>query len=203
MRLGLFAIALVAAGIGAVAALWLLPGGPERLFAPSQSPRMEGKALIGGPFKLVDHTGKMVTEKDFAGRKMLVFFGFTHCPDICPSGLQVMSAALDQLGDKAGAVVPIFVTVDPERDTPEVMAKYVTSFHPRLVGLTGSQDAIKAAAKAYRVYYKKAGTDGDGANYNVDHTSIIYLMDERGQFVTHFTHPNSADKFAEQLARHL
>ena len=151
MRLVLFAIALVAAGIGAVAAFWLLPGGPERLFAPAQSLRTKGKALIGGPFKLVDHTGKTVTEKDFAGRKMLVFFGFTHCPDICPSGLQVMSAALDQLGDKAGAVVPIFVTVDPERDTPEVMAKYVTSFHPRLVGLTGSQDAIKTTAKAYRV----------------------------------------------------
>jgi len=112
-----------------------------------------GKALIGGPFALVDQHGKKVTDRDFRGRYMLIFFGFTHCPDICPAELQVISASLDELGPKAEEVVPIFVTLDPERDTPEVMADYVKNFGSRFVGLTGSAEAIAEAAKAYRVAF--------------------------------------------------
>ncbi len=114
-----------------------------------------GKALVGGPFTLVDASGKTVTDQDFRGRYMLIFFGFTHCPDICPAELQVMAGAMDQLGDKAKKVVPIFITLDPERDTPEAVGAYVKNFGPNIVGLTGSMDAVAAAAKAYRVSFSK------------------------------------------------
>jgi protein SCO1/2 len=114
-----------------------------------------GKALIGGPFTLVDQNGKTVTDQDFRGRYMLVFFGFTHCPDVCPAALQVMSASLDELGPKADEIVPIFITLDPERDTQEVMGAFVENFGSRFVGLTGSPEAIAAAADAYRVPYAK------------------------------------------------
>ena len=119
---------------------------------PSQGPAVQtsGKALIGGPFTLVDQTGKTVTDQDFRGRYMLVFFGFTHCPDICPAELQVMSAALDELGPKADEVVPVFITLDPERDTQAAMGAYVKNFGSRFVGLTGSPEQIAAAAKAYQ-----------------------------------------------------
>ena len=127
--------------VGGAAVLVLNQGG--------QGPAVQtsGKALIGGPFTLVDQTGKTVTDQDFRGRYMLVFFGFTHCPDICPAELQVMSAALDALGPKADSVVPIFITLDPERDTQAAMAAYVKNFGPRFVGLTGSSEQIAAAAK--------------------------------------------------------
>ena len=117
----------------------------------AQGPAVQtsGKALIGGPFTLVDQTGKTVTDQDFRGRYMLVFFGFTHCPDICPAELQVMSAALDELGPKADEVVPVFITLDPERDTQAAMGAYVKNFGSRFVGLTGSPEQIAAAAKAY------------------------------------------------------
>lgn len=201
MRGTLLTIALLSAILGGLAALWFVPGASERLLG--QPPASTGQALIGGPFQLTDHTGKSVTEKDFVGKKMLVFFGFTHCPDVCPSALQVISAALDQLGDKAKDVTPVFITVDPERDTPEKMAAYVKSFHPRLIGLTGTLQQSKAAAKVYRVYLKKAETKPGETSYNVDHTSIIYLMDEMGAFLKHFNHPTSATKFASDLAPFL
>src|SRR6185312_12588134 len=120
---------------------------------PSADVTTTGKALIGGPFTLVGKDGKPVTDQDFRGKYMLVFFGFTHCPDICPAELQMVAEALDRLGDKANEVIPIFISVDPERDTPEVLAAYVKSFGPKFVGLTGSPDQIAAATKAYRVSY--------------------------------------------------
>src|SRR3990170_2462811 len=124
-----------------------------------------GKALIGGPFTLVDPTRKTVTDQDFRGRYMLIFFGFTHCPDICPAELQVMAGALDQLGDKASKVVPIFITLDPERDTPEVVGAYVKNFGPNIVGLTGSMEAISAAAQAYRVSFSKFQDQNSETDY--------------------------------------
>ncbi len=162
-----------------------------------------GKALVGGPFTLTDHTGKRVTEKDFLGRNMLVFFGFTYCPDICPSGLAVLTAALGQLGSAADSVTPVFVTIDPERDTPEKMAEYIKSFHPRLVGLTGSKEDIAAVVKAYRVYAKKVPDDRDSKSYTMDHSSIAYLMGTDGQFRAFFPDLTKPDPLAAEIRKAL
>lgn len=202
MRLRL--LALIAAGFigGALLGLVLVPGALDRFQAPTQAMSI-GKAAVGGPFTLTDHTGRQVTDKDFRGQYMLVYFGFTFCPDVCPSGLQVMAAALDELGAKAEKITPIFISVDPERDTPEQLAMYVSSFHPRLVGLTGTPEQIQDVAKAYRVYYKKVKDESSTAEYTIDHTSIIYLMDPNGEFVAHFTHATPASVMAEKLEKLL
>jgi protein SCO1 len=133
---------------------------------------------------------------------MLVYFGFTYCPDICPAGLQVISAALDNIGAQSDKVAPLFITVDPERDTPEQLKSYVSSFHPSLTGLTGSAADISAAAKAYRVYYRKA-QDPSLSEYTMDHTSFVYLMDDKGDFITHFPHAVTPDKLAARLKAEL
>ena len=185
--------------MGGAAALLLTRG------ASNPNVTTTGKALIGGPFALVDQHGKKVTDRDFRGRYMLIFFGFTHCPDICPAELQVISASLDDLGPKAADVVPIFVTLDPERDTPEVMADYVKNFGSRFVGLTGSPEAIAEAAKAYRVAYSKfenKGTDSND-NYSIDHSAIVYLMGRNGEYITHFNYGTPAAKMTESLRRYL
>ena len=152
MRARLIAFVIAGFLIGAIAGAGVLLVANPQGGQPVQS---SGAALIGGPFSLVGADGKPVTDRDFRGRYMLIFFGFTHCPDICPAELQVIAQALEQLGDKAKTVVPIFITLDPERDTPEAMANYVKSFGPNFVGLTGSPEAIAAAAKAYRVAYSQ------------------------------------------------
>lgn len=198
MNFRLAVVALAAAIVGVALALVILPGPREQITRALPS---TGKALVGGPFTLVDHTGKTVTDKDFRGRYMLVYFGFTNCPDVCPSGLQVMAAALDKVGAKADQVTPIFITVDPERDTPEQLAAYVSSFHPRLVGLTGSQEQLAAALKAYRVYAKKVDDPKSTAGFTYDHTSIMYLMDRNGDYLGNFTHATSVDRIAERLAK--
>jgi protein SCO1/2 len=172
---------------------------------PAASVVTSGTALIGGPFSLVDQQGKTVTDKDFRGRYMLVFFGFTHCPDICPAELQVMAESLEALGAKAEKVVPIFITLDPERDTPEVVGDYVKNFGSRFVGLTGSPQAIAEAAKAYRVAFSKFLPEGeaDDQNYSIDHSAIAYLMGPDGEYVTHFTYGTPAAKMTETLRRYL
>ena len=134
---------------------------------------------------------------------MLVFFGFTHCPDICPAELQVISASLDELGPKAEAVVPIFITLDPERDTPEVMADYVKNFGSRFVGLTGSPEAIAEAAKAYRVAYSKFQEDETKDEYSIDHSAFVYLMGKDGEYITHFAYGTSAVEMTATLHRYL
>ena len=189
--------------VGGAAALALFPQARERLLPGRANIKVMGQALVGGPFTLTDHTGKRVTDQDFRGRIMLVFFGFTFCPDVCPSGLQVMSAALDKLGAKAERVVPILITVDPERDTPAQLALYVSSFHPRLVGLTGTPAEVQAAARAYRVYLKKVEDPKSTAGYTIDHSSIIYVMGPDGAYRTHFLHSTNADAMAERLAKLL
>ena len=185
--------------LGGAAALVLTTG------ASDPNVTTTGKALIGGPFTLVDQHGKAVTDRDFRGRHMLVFFGFTHCPDICPAELQVISESLDGLGPKAEEVVPVFVTLDPERDTPEVMADYVKNFGSRFVGLTGSPQAIAEAAKAYRVAYSKfKNKDADSDDsYSVDHTALVYLMGRDGEYITHFNYGTPAAKMTETLRRYL
>jgi protein SCO1 len=182
-----------------------LTGAAVLLLSSPQGPRVEssGTALVGGPFSLVGADGKTVTDRDFSGRYMLVFFGFTHCPDICPAELQVIAQALDRLGDKASKVVPIFVTVDPERDTPRAMADYVKSFGPSFVGLTGSPEAVAAAAKAYRIAYTKVENKASPSDYSVDHSALVYLMDPQGKYLAHFAYGTSAEDMAEKLSRFL
>ncbi len=158
-----------------------------------------GIALVGGPFSLTDHTGRRVTEKDFLGKYMLMFFGYTYCPDVCPTELQVMTAALEQMGPAANRIQPIFVTIDPQRDTPDVMKSYVENFGAGLIGLTGTPAEIAAMAKAYRVYYAKAGKTGS-ADYLMDHPATIYLMGPDGRFAKHFNYTVDAAKLAEGIA---
>ena len=130
---------------------------------------------VGGPFAMVDHTGRAVTEADFRGRPALLFFGFTHCPDVCPTELATMTAALDLLGPAGERVVPVFVSVDPERDTPARLADYVALFGPRVVGLTGTPEQVAAMARAFRVYYARATPPG-ASEYVMDHSAFTYLL---------------------------
>lgn len=155
-----------------------------------QSPTaaQNNRALIGGPFSLVDHSGKPVSEKDFAGKYMLVYFGYTFCPDVCPTDLQTIADSLDMLPEAlTEKLTPLFITIDPERDTVDIMNLYVQQFHPQLIGLTGSVEQVNAAKKSYRVWASKA-EDSDSSEYLVNHTSYIYLMDRTGGYVTHFRH---------------
>ena len=199
-----FRLALyIAAGlaVGAALAVAVLPAARERLL-PIKI-QSAGRALVGGPFTLTDHTGKRVTEQDFRGRTLIVVFGFTYCPDICPTELQLISAALDKLGPKAKDVVPLFITVDPERDTAAQLAMYVKSFHPRLVGLTGSPNEIDAVAKAYRAYFKKVPDPKSTAGYTMDHSAFIYVMGPDGAYRAHFTPGVSVDALAARLGELL
>jgi protein SCO1/2 len=195
-RLIAFVVAgfLIGALAGAAVLLLTTPQGGQLV-------QSSGTALIGGPFSLVGADGKPVTDRDFRGRYMLIFFGFTHCPDICPAELQVIAQALDQLGDKAKTVVPIFITLDPERDTPEAMANYVKSFGGNFVGLTGSPEQIATVAKVYRVAYSKVENKDSPGDYSVDHSALVYLMDPEGRYVTHFSYGLSADQLAEKLGK--
>jgi protein SCO1/2 len=173
--------------------------------APGPKVETSGKALIGGPFALTDPEGKTVTDQDFRGKHMLVFFGFTNCPDICPAELQVMAASLEELGNKADKVAPIFITLDPERDTPQAVGAYVKNFGPRFIGLSGSPQDIDKAAKAYRVAYSKFVPEGGDAakGYSVDHTAFVYFMSPDGQYITHFPYGTPAARMTETLRRYL
>jgi cytochrome oxidase Cu insertion factor (SCO1/SenC/PrrC family) len=193
-------IGIAGAALGLAAAVALLPQVRERLF-PSVERQVSGKALIGGAFTLTDSTGKRVTEQSFRGKYMLLFFGYTSCPDVCPAGLQLMAGALEKLGSKAERITPVFISVDPERDTPDKLAGYVKNFDPRLVGLTGTPEEIAAVAKAYKVYYAKAPNKEHPDDYTMDHTSIVYVMDPNGEFVTHFTPATSVDEMAAKLGK--
>ena len=197
--IGVILAGFLIGALGGAAALVLTAGTP--------APKVEtsGKALIGGPFALTDPQGKTVTDQDFRGKHMLVFFGFTNCPDICPAELQVMAASLDELDAKADKVAPIFITLDPERDTPEAVGAYVKNFGTRFVGLSGSQQDIDKAAKAYRVAYSQFVPEGGDAatGYSVDHTAFVYFMGPDGQYITHFPYGTPAAKMAETLRRYL
>jgi protein SCO1/2 len=165
------------------------------------TPVAQQVAAIGGPFKLVDQNGRSVTEQDLKGRPFLVFFGFTHCPDVCPTALFEISQILRALGHDADRVGALFITVDPERDTPAVLKDYLSSFDPHLSGLTGDPAAVAAVAKAYRVYFKKVPLEGGG--YTMDHTAIVYLMDKEGRFVSPFSLKRGTEAAAADLRRYL
>lgn len=165
--------------------------------------RSTGVPNIGGPFTLTDHTGKQVTEADFAGKKTLIYFGFTYCPDVCPTALQVMSVALEELGDDASKITPVFITVDPNRDDVETMAAYVKHFGDDFVGLTGTPEQTAAAAKAFKVYYRKVDDPSSSAGYTMDHSSVVYLMSEDNAFLANFTHETRPDRMAARLKQFL
>ena len=165
------------------------------------APVAQQVAAIGGPFKLVDQDGRVVTDQDFKGRPFLVFFGFTHCPDICPTALFEVSEIMRALGRDADRTRALFITVDPERDTPKVIKDYLSSFDPHLTGLTGDPAEVAAVAKAYRVYFKKVPLDQGG--YTVDHTAIVYLMDKEGRFVSPFSLKRTTEAAAADLRKHL
>lgn len=161
--------------------------------------RISGEADIGGPFTLVDQTGTTVSDTDFRGKAMLIYFGYTYCPDICPASLQIMAAALDRLEPEERArIQPILISVDPGRDTVEQLARYVGSpaFPDDLVGLTGTEEQISEVARAYRVAYRRAG---EGDDYLMDHTSIVYLMNSQGGFADVFTHGTDPAAMAARL----
>ena len=190
----LFAIAvlLLAAVLGLIA---MKPEWMEKKFT--------GVALVGGPFQMVNQNGTVVTDRDFAGKPTLIFFGYTYCPDVCPTELQIMSAALDQLGDKAAHVQPVFVTVDPERDTPPVIKSYLESFGPRWTGLTGSPEQVQAMAKAWHVFYEKRENKESPKDYLMDHSSFIFLMGADGKFLKHFSYTTDVNQLAAGLSEAL
>jgi protein SCO1/2 len=174
------------------AVLWLLP---------REMPSIIQSSAVGGPFRLTDQDGKPISDENFRGKPFLVFFGFTHCPDICPTTLFEVSEVMRKLGPDADKTAALFVTVDPERDTPGKLKDYLSSFDPHLRGVTGDPDAVAAVAKAYRVYYKKVPTDkGD---YTMDHTAIVYLMDKTGRFVAPFNLRRPPEAAAAELKKYL
>ncbi len=154
---------------------------------PSSRAVSSGTPLIKSGFALTDHTGRKRTDRDFSGRWQLVFFGFTHCPDVCPTSLSLMSQILDALGKDAQHIAPLFITVDPSRDTPEVLRQYLAPFHSSIVGLTGSEDEVRSAAKSFRVYYSQFKQNGAPDGYLVNHSGYIYLMRPDGSYATHFS----------------
>ena len=194
-RLTVFLVAIVGIAIATAGIIYLTPPADEGDYPQ----RTSGAALIGCPFELVMHDGSTVTNETFKGELMLIYFGFTFCPDVCPTELQIMSNALDLVGDDADQVRPILISIDPERDTVETMAQYVSHFHPRMTGLTGTAEQIATAARAYRVYYERVEDPGSHAAYTMDHSSIVYLMDKEGQFITHFGPGTKPEKMAETI----
>ncbi len=168
-------------------------------YAPS--PVGQAVAAVGGPFELTDQSGKAVTDADMKGKPFLVFFGFTHCPDICPTTLFDMSQLMKELGSDADRTGALFITVDPERDTPKVMKDYLSNFDPHVRGLTGDPVAINAAIKAYRVYAKKVPLEN--GDYTMDHTALVYLMDKNGHFIAPFDVSRTPAAEAADLRRYL
>jgi protein SCO1/2 len=183
-----FAASLI---VGLLIVFWAM-GGVSKVAQP---------AMIGGPFQLTDQHGKVVTDKNLKGKPTLIFFGYTHCPDVCPTSLFEISEVLRALGKDADKVNAVFISVDPERDTQATMKDYLSSFDPHLEGLSGDPDAIANVIKSYRVYAKKVPTkDGD---YTMDHTALIYLMDRDGRFVSPFNLKRTPEEAAVDLKRYL
>jgi protein SCO1/2 len=186
---------LVAAGLGAF--LW---------FEGDRVPRMgqtlvSGQIAVGGPYALTDQDGKPRASSDFAGKYQLIYFGYTFCPDVCPTTLALMGAALDRLGPTQDRIVPVFITIDPERDTPEVLKKYVAAFGPRFVGLTGTPDEIAKVEKEYRVYAKKGPVEN--GTYAMDHSSVIYLMGPDGKLASFYDEATTPEDLAQKIKAKL
>jgi cytochrome oxidase Cu insertion factor (SCO1/SenC/PrrC family) len=184
----------------------LVPARAEDAGEPSAAALIEallaGREPVGGPFDLIDHAGRRRTDADFRGKLVLLYFGYTHCPDVCPTELQALSLALDMLGPAGESVQPLFITVDPQRDTPAHLADYVTAFHPRLVALTGPVPAIRKVALAYKVYFaRSSGTQNDG--YAMDHTGFIYLVGKNGRYLGFVPPGSSPEQIADAVRERL
>ena len=195
----LIAIVLTLAAAGALGAAWV-----SLVEAPAPKVATSGTAAIGGPFTLVSTNDGNVTDQTYRGKWLLIFFGYTFCPDACPTALNNISIALEKLGADAAKLQPLFVTVDPQRDTREVLAEYLKSFDSRIVGLTGSQDQIDRVVKEYRVYVasQKSETQGDD-NYLVSHSAYIYLMDPQGKFVNVIQGSEAGEEIAAWLRKQM
>jgi protein SCO1/2 len=199
-RLLAILLAVVAGvGIGAISHFLMRDGAP----ATVREVVGFGEAAIGGPFRLIDTEGRERTPDDFRGKLMLVEFGYTFCPDICPLGLQLFADVLERLGPQADEIAPIFITLDPARDTPEVLKSYVEHFSPRVIPLTGSRETIDSVVKAYRVYYRLGPDAATNPNYLVDHSGILYLMGRDGKFLTHFTHETPPERVVAAIRSRL
>jgi protein SCO1/2 len=196
--LGLAAGGLLLAGAGWSSRAQSLE---ERSAARLMDDLMWNRGQIGGPFVLIDHTGKPRTDQDFRGKLLLIYFGYSYCPNVCPTDLQQIALAVDGLGSAGEAVQPLFITIDPERDTVAHLADYVPLFHPRLIGLTGSAEQIGRVAHAYKVYYAKFPPDSP--DYMVDHSAFIYLVDETGKYIGFFPPGTSADRMVEVIKPRL
>ena len=157
-------------------------------------------ATIGGPFALIDHNGKAITHRDLEGRPTLIFFGFTHCPDVCPTTLMEISKVFEVLGPQA-KVAALFMSVDPARDTPALLKDYVSNFDSRIIGVTGPRESVDATLKTFRVFARR--TKGEGDSYSVDHSSLVYLMDKQGRFATAFNLQQSPEQAARALRPYL
>lgn len=190
---GFAGVCLILAAFVAYVAVEIIEGGPN------QEGGIIGQPTVGGPFQLMDGDGRIVTEKNYAGKVMAVYFGFTFCPDVCPTELAIIADALDLLPAETQAkIAPLFITIDPERDTKDLVKGYAANFHESMVGLTGTPEQIAAVAKAYRVYYAKR-EGSDGAAYTMDHTSYIYIMDKQGRYFRHFRMNTAPEEIAEAL----
>jgi len=185
-----------------VAAAYAFTHGQEQV-----NPAEVTKVEMGGPFELVGTDGQAVSSKDFADKHMLIFFGFTFCPDICPTTLTTISTVLEKLDETnpsmAAKLAPIFVTVDPERDTVEALKDYMSNFDERIVGLTGSKEQIRAVADAYKVYYAARKEKPEDTDYLVDHSGYVYLMSPNGDYMAHFTHDKSVDDVLTLLSDNI
>ena len=188
-----FAVRAIAAALAVV----VLGFAAFMLTSPSVRPRA---ALIGGAFALEDGAGKTVSDQTLKGRPFLVYFGYTHCPDVCPTELAKISDILIKMGDKP--IPALFITVDPERDTPKVMQDYVSSFNPAIIGLSGSPEAVQATEKTFRVFARKGEKQSDG-DYSMDHSSVVYLMNKNGAFVEAFNVERSPEDAAKELEKYL
>lgn len=173
------------------------------LIRPDESGGTVGRVNIGGPFTLTNQEGVSVSDEDFRGQYTLVYFGYTFCPDLCPTELQTITFALEALGDAAEKITPLFVTIDPKRDTVEAMRDYVSYFHPRLVGLTGTVLEIAQVTKAYGIFYAVSEDDGSTTEYLMDHTTTMYLMGPDGQYRTHLRAGMTAEEMAAAIRPHL
>ena len=192
-RSRVFALRIIAAAVLVTAA------GVAAFLVASSSDRRPA-ALIGGAFSLEAGDGRTVSNDTLRGRPFLVYFGYTHCPDVCPTELARISDVLNQMGDKP--IPALFITVDPERDTPKIMQDYVSSFNPAIIGLSGSPQAVEAAEKTFRVFARKGAPQADG-DYSMDHSSIVYLMDKNGAFVEAFNLERPTKDAAKDLERYL
>lgn len=175
---------------------------PSRTAADLMDAVMWNREPVGGPFRLTDHQGRLRRDTDFRGKLMLVYFGYTTCPDVCPTDLYQISQAMGLLGESASEVVPIFITLDPKRDTVKLMSAYVPSFHPQLVGLTGSESDIRQVARAYRVFHQKVPVSG-WLRYTVDHSAFIYLMGADGRYLGFLPPGTDAQRMADVVRPYL